>query len=856
MKTVFLLLLTFTTTTFAQIDDQFTDGDFTANPSWNGTIATYIVNSGKQLQLNNSVASTSYLSTPHGLSTLDNQEWHFWYSQTFSSSTSNYGRVYLTSNSADLTSNPDGFYLQFGEAVSTDAVRLFKSVGGISTQICASPDGQIANSFAVGIRVVRDAGGNWDLYVDIAGGTNYGTPYSGTDATNLLGTHSGLLSVYTASNATKFYMDNFYAGDEIVDSTPPVLLSATAIDATHVDVQFDESVGGSTILQNSNYILVPSDAVQGVVHDASDLSLIHLTLTNALTNGQTYNLTVGGAQDLSGNNASAQTTSFTYLVGEIPVKGDVIISEFFPDPSPAVGLPELEFIEIYNKSNKYFDLTGWKIGDASGDGTITSGFIAPNEYKIVCATSSQPSYAGGYAVTSFPSLNNSSDDIKLKAPDLTIIDQLSYTDDWYRDDVKKDGGYTIELINPNDPCSDATNWMASMNANGGTPGVQNSVYNTTPDTQVPALLSANALAPNFLEVLFSEGMDSTSIMNAVITTVSPLTVSSIYVPNEFANSAIVTFAENLALSQTYQLSIQNVADCWLNATSVAGHFALAESPVIGDLVINEILFDPATGGSDFVELYNTSAKVINLKDLSLANYDNDTISNFHTVSFNYFLYPNDYVVITGDSSYQKSTFSAAVPGKFLQMSLPAYNNDSGTVYLIYNSTVLDKVSYHEDWHFSLLDDTENKTLERIDPHGSSNSKDNWHTSAEAIGFGTPGKQNSQYQSVVANGDFATNEPVFSPDNDGFQDVLLFNYSLAKPDLLGTVTIYDDQGRVVKELFKSELMALSGTFAWDGINDQNFKAGLGIYLAVMEAFDIDGSQKFVKRIAFTLAGKVN
>ncbi len=671
-----------------------------------------------------------------------------------------------------------------------------------------------------------------------------------------MGTHSGLLSVYTASNASKFYLDNLYVGDEIIDSTPPVLLSATAIDATHVDVLFDEFVGGSAILQNSNYISTPSAPVQSVLHDGTNLALIHLTLVSSLTNGQTYNLTIGGAQDLAGNNASAQSTSFTYLIGEIPAKEDVIITEFMADPSPIVGLPELEFIEIHNVSSKYFDLTGWKIGDASSDGTIGSGFIGPNEYKILCATSSQDSFPGSYAVTSFPSLNNSGDDIKLKAPDLTIIDKLSYTDDWYRDDIKADGGYSIELINPNDPCSDATNWMASASSTGGTPGLQNSVYNTTPDTQVPVLLSANALVPNFLEVLFSEGMDSTSIVNAAIATVSPLTVSSIYVPSTFANSAVITFVENFALSQTYQITLQNVADCWMNSTTLSGYFALAESPAVEDLVINEILFDPATGGSDFVELYNTSNKMINLKDLSFANFDNDTINNFHTASSNYFLYPNDYVVVSADSSYQKSTFSSAVSDKFYQMSLPSYNNDSGTVYLIYNGTVLDRVSYFGDWHFSLLDETENKTLERIDPKGESNSKDNWHTAAETIGFGTPGKQNSQFQAVVSNGDFATNEPVFSPDNDGFQDVLLFNYSLSKPDLLATVTIFDDQGRVVKELFKSELMANSGTFAWDGINNQNFKAGLGVYLAVMEAFDIDGGQKFVKKIAFTLAGKVN
>ena len=40
----------------------------------------------------------------------------------------------------------------------------------------------------------------------------------------------------------------------------------------------------------------------------------------------------------------------------------------FFDPSPSVGLPDEEFIEVYNKSNKIFNLDGWLIGDASSQG--------------------------------------------------------------------------------------------------------------------------------------------------------------------------------------------------------------------------------------------------------------------------------------------------------------------------------------------------------------------------------------------------------------------------------------------------------------------------------------------------------
>src|SRR5690606_38380362 len=125
------------------------------SPTWSGTDVDYIVNVSNELQLNNSIASSSYLSTSHGLSDLNDKEWKIWVKQSFSPSSSNYGRVYLTADNADLSLVQNGFYLQFGEAGTTDAVRLFKMVSGVSTELVAGPTGQIANSFTVGIRVVR-----------------------------------------------------------------------------------------------------------------------------------------------------------------------------------------------------------------------------------------------------------------------------------------------------------------------------------------------------------------------------------------------------------------------------------------------------------------------------------------------------------------------------------------------------------------------------------------------------------------------------------------------------------------------------------------------------------------------------
>jgi hypothetical protein len=422
--------------------------------------------------------------------------------------------------------------------------------------------------------------------------------------------------------------------------------------------------------------------------------------------------------------------------------------------------------------------------------------------------------------------------------------------------VKKDGGYTLELINPNDPCSDQLNWTASNSTTGGTPAQQNSVYDPAPDTEAPMIIATNTVAPNQLELTFSEGMDSASLASSVLTVNPGLTVAGYNVLSAFPGSMSIVFNENITPSLLYEFSIGPIADCWLNATHPSGIFALAEAPAAGDLVINEVLFDPGTGGTDFVELYNRSLKILDLQTYGIANYDDGAIANVHTIPDHCLLFPREYLVLTADSAFQQQQFPAAVPGRFYPMSLPALDNDSSTIYVLYDSTVVDRVAYKESWHLSLIDNTENKTLERIDPDGAASFPGNWHTAAETIGFGTPGGQNSQYEPGGVNGDFGTLQPIFSPDNDGFEDVLQFFYTMPQPGMIATLKIFDDQGRIIREVFRSELLGINGNVSWDGINDDRTKAGLGVYLAVMEAFSADGSANYSKRVAFTLGGKLD
>ena len=859
MKNYFLVpLLLFFGSVHSQINEDFTDGDFINNPIWVGTNTDFIVNTFEQLQVNNTLGDTSYLTTPHGLTTLDNKEWRFLVKQSFSPSSSNYGRVFLSADNSNLTLVQNGYYLQFGEALSLDAIRLFKMVNGISTQICAGPDAQIANSFVVSVKVIRSSSGLWSIHTDFTGGSTYTEIASGNDASNLVGTHFGMLCVYTLSNANKFYYDNIYVGNEIVDLSPPVLVSATAISALQIDVLFNEAITSLSAENTNNYDILPFQSAATAAIDLINPALVHITPLSPLQNGISYTLLASSISDLAGNTATNnQSAQFQYLVADSVVIGDVIISEFFADPTPVIGLPEIEYVEIYNKSAKFFNLQGWKIGDASSEGTIGAAWLLPGEYKILTATANVPLFTLSSAVgtTSFPSLNNAGDDVVLKNNTGLILDKLSYTDDWYQDEIKRDGGFSLELINPNDPCSDEDNWIASNSSSGGTPGLINSVYDVSIDMEGPEIDLVLALAPNYLEFYFNEGMDSSSLALCTLTFDPSLTVQNKYIQGAYPSMMTIQLNENIMPSQLYNYTINPISDCWLNSIGRNGEFILPELPQKGDVIINEILQNPKNGGQDWVELYNNSDKVINLKDCQLANFDDDTISNFKSISSNYLLKPNDFVVLGEDSSFVKQTYPFSVPGKFLYAELPSYDNDSSTVYIIYNSEVIDQVSYLDTWHFKLLDNTDGVSLERIDPNGLSSSSFNWHSAAESIGFASPGRKNSQYLPALTNGNFNLSSELISPDNDGYQDVVQLNYQMSEAGMLGKVTIYDDRGRLIRTICSNELLGTEGTLSWDGLTDNFVKASIGVYVLFFEAFSTNGSLFFAQRKAITVAGKL-
>lgn len=860
MKYIFLIAISFFWGSLsAQVSDAFDDGDFTNNPTWIGDVADFTV-AGNQLELSASVAGESYLVTPHNLTQLEDREWRFTLDYNLSPSSNNGGNTYLTAIASDLSTQPDGIFFHIGESGSNDAIHLIERSGGVETEILASTPGIVSSSFEMAIKIIYHVNGDWELFLDQSGSGIYQLNQTANYSTSVLGQYFGIDLTYTSSNINNFIYDNFYVGPIQVDAIAPNVIDVQAISANKITVLFDEAMDKTTTEVTTNFLVNQGIGQPiSVLQSATNFALFTLTFANAFTVGETYQLTASSAQDLSGNPLLQQDESFLYVTSQTPDSRDIVINEFLADESPSIGLPETEYVELYNRSSKYFHLQNWQLRDNSSAGTIQDIWLYPGEYLLLIpsgSTSMFPSLINVVEVASWAGLNNAGDEIHLVTDLGFVVDEITYTDSWYKDTDKSDGGWSIERINPTLSCSSSSNWSASIATIGGTPGTQNSVYTNAPDVTAPQVLKTMAILPNQMWIYFSEKVDSLSLLSAQFTSIPTLTLSAVFTPSAFSDSVLLTFNESLVPGIVYHFYFSNFKDCSANIAQYEGSFVLPQTPEKGDLIINEILYNPPTGGVDFIEIYNYSDKYIDLKNWGLANW-NDTISSLQKVKENYILFPHDYVTITTDSNFQKQHFPFAVAGKFIQLSgIPSYNNDSSTVYLIYNDTVMDHVSYSDDWQFELLHSTDGVSLERFSPEMPSNSASSWHSASQAVNFGTPGRVNSEdIKPGQEGGSLSLSSLTFSPDGDGFEDVVLITYKVTSANLLGNLTIYDDKGRMIKKLFSRRLLDTKETIKWDGIRENGLKASIGPYIILFETFNVDGGKESVTKKVVTLAGRL-
>ena len=535
---------------------------------------------------------------------------------------------------------------------------------------------------------------------------------------------------------------------------------------------------------------------------------------------------------------------------------DVLIHEIMADPNPAVGLPAVEWIELRNHSTTAVNLQGWKLGDAGSlSGAFPSFTLSPDSFVIVCSAGSLSAlsvFGPAIAVSSFPSLDNDGDVLWLRAANGKTMHAVAYQATWYRNDLKKEGGWTLEMMDARNPCEGGANWLASTATAGGTPGRANSVMRFNADTKSPSLLHAYPADSLNVMLVFDESLDSASAANAARYSMDRgVTVVSAYPVAPLFDRVRLRLNAPMPVSVVYNIRVAAISDCAGNGIGEADVRAgMPSTAARADCVVNEILFNPRPNGFDFVELYNSGNKVLDISKLHIANRSaGGSVASIRPLSGTPFLFfPGDYLAFTEDPVNLELHYLVKERRRVLQvLSMPSFPDDEGDVVVLNaQGEVIDEVPYRDDWHFKLIHDAEGVSLERLNPREASYDAHNWHSAASTAGYATPGYKNSQ-QAGSGNGNrmIQIAPTVFSPDNDGRDDFAVIRYELNEPGYVANVTVFSLAGIPVRRLVSNSILGISGSWNWDGLNDRGEEVLPGPYIVFTQIFNLNGKREVFK-----------
>lgn len=544
---------------------------------------------------------------------------------------------------------------------------------------------------------------------------------------------------------------------------------------------------------------------------------------------------------------------------------DVVISEVMADPVPSAGLPEAEYLELYNTCPYAVGLAGWRL--TFEDETVLLGDMKmdPGERLIVCDNDDAglfELYGAVCALPVMPAINNDGEWLMLEDQTGRLISFVAFADSWYGDGLKSSGGWSVEQADPANPCGGPGNWSASLDPRGGTPGSVNSVAASNPDFYGPCFKYAGLEGTSRLLLHFSEPLDEEHAVSADHYQVAGMGVPvQVVLRKPDMKTVELRYDQPFLPGRMYRLLLDEaITDCCGNRLegSLQVEVGVPQWPRPGDWLINEVMWDPPLGGADYLELYNHSGEVLDLRDLYLAGAPGSNPPSTKVSGHSRLVLPASRVVLTEDAADVSSRYHVACPHNLVEVQqLPPLPNGEGQVALQdRHHQVIDHMAYSQQMHFPLLAGTEGVALERtrpgvpagppagVDAGAAAGAASLWHSASRASGFGTPTGVNSQRTEGTgsAAAKLTLAREIFSPDGDGRNDVLKVRYRFGHPGNMVTIRIYDARGRMVRLLVNHQATGTSGVFTWDGTDGRHRPVAAGIYALDAEVYRLSGYRR--------------
>jgi hypothetical protein len=314
---------------------------------------------------------------------------------------------------------------------------------------------------------------------------------------------------------------------------------------------------------------------------------------------------------------------------------------------------------------------------------------------------------------------------------------------------------------------------------------------------------------------------------------------------------------SLTPGKIYQLQqLDTLKDC-------AGHYSLGAelpfgmpvAPDSGGLVFNEVMYRPGDYGAEFLEIFNTSAKLVDLSWCLLARIDTLTLAIqdlYPLTDEPVLLMPGGLAVVTRDVNRVLSTHPSAPPATIHASSrLPSLPDGGGDYALIGEGGLwLDRLSYAPSFQDPGLPDTRGVSLERLTPTMSGTRAENWYSASAASGHATPGKPNSQQPPNPFAGVQISVDPTWiTPLGQSLSRLAFVSFNDLPAGTKATILITSESGQTVRHLLREAVVAPGDRIPWDGFCNNGNPCPGGVYLITVIVSD---GIRGVKKSRFTVA----
>jgi hypothetical protein len=785
--------------------------------------------------------------------------WSFLVRFGYDPSSLNNWSVFLISDNGPETMSPDGVTKGFALGVnligSDDTLRLWKVNGSqISTVVNCRINWQtdIGTTTAVKFIVERTQDGNWTVTIKRLTGSIIGIS-SGTDKELFNQMWFEVYYRYSSTRDMLLWLDDInIEGVFYEDSEAPTITGSETCGKNSVKFMLNEEPAPE-IMVPENFSLNSLEKKSVSVVKESNLTY-RVRFDEMLINRSVNTMIINNICDVSGNCNQNIRLEFTPSWAEA---GDLIISEIMADPLPQVSLPEKEYIELTNRSGYSINLKDWTLSTEGQSALLPETIINPSEIIIVCAAQDTfifKKFGKVAGMKQFPSLTDAGRLLYISDSAGTFIHGMEYSSKWYNDDLKSQGGWSLEMIDTGFPFYYQDNWIASESKKGGTPGLSNSVSESNCDRSFYGIQNVFPDDSISIRIRFSEPVlcfedkaKYIKIGNRKITEICQI--------DPLFREFMIKVAEPLQRSELYQISLpEDICDFAGNRIQKYDFsFGLSESAEKGDVLFNEILFNPLPGDPDYIELYNNSKKIVNVSRLQIVSVNDATSDRSKTAPVSdqkkCFLPGGYYTISTSKKRISERYFSADPDHIFETESLPSMSDNKGHL-ILYNRELdnIDEIIYNDNMHYSLLVNHEGVALEKTTPGSRSDESLNWHSATESSGWGTPGAPNSVFAEVPPTTDrVILSSSKITPDNYGNDDFLAVFFNLKGNSNVVSISVFDEAGNFVRKLASNLYIGTGTSIIWDGTADDGSPVRTGIYIILITLYDDTGKTVNWKKV---------